>query len=115
MALVRFHGDVVHADPIRQTSAGDWEMRSRQHTGRLSVGTTFMARQDEILEMAAAEMPGSVAQLEAGIQQAALDNTVGLKELDAAMAEERKTLPTPAELIAKYREAEAKKQPERPF
>lgn len=85
MARVRWHGHEFTADPIRQLPNGDWLMKTKGHGPRFTFGTEVMVKPDEIVEMAAAETPPSD----------------GLAELEAAMAEERKTLTPVAELLAK--------------
>lgn len=85
MARVRWFGTEFIADPIEERPDGSWLMRSREHTGRLSVGTEFVAKPKEIIEMAAAEIPPPA---------------ISMAALEAAMAEERKLLPSPQSLIA---------------
>ena len=92
MAQVKIFGALVNADPVEELANGDWKMRSRAHTPRLAPGTIFIAKKAEIVEMAAAEMAPDT-------------NSPGLAALEAGMAEERKTLPTPQELIAQVRAA----------
>lgn len=87
MARIRWHNQEFTADPIRQLPNGNWLMRSKQHGARFTVGSEIEVKQSEVMEMAAAEMPPSEAE--------------SMAALELAMAEERKTLPTPAELIAK--------------
>lgn len=82
MAIVRFDEERVRADPIRKQGNG-WLMKSLQHAGRLSVGTEFFVFDDDIITMV---------------------DTVGRPDhgratLEAAMAAERETLPTPAQVI----------------
>jgi hypothetical protein len=123
MALVKMGGHTFRADPVEQTKAGDWLMRSQEHTGRLSIGSLVLITPGEVVEMFAWEIPGSVEQLEHGIGQevAKLDPKAGLPQLEKALAEELKTLRPAAEILAEHRanlaaeKAEATKQPERPF
>ena len=106
MAVVRLFGATFNADVIKDNGDGTWTMRSRAHTGRTSPGTLFTAKHSEIIEMAAAEQP-AVPNSPVGTPistvaiQAKIDT--GLAALEAGMAAERKTLPTPAELIAAIR------------
>lgn len=92
MARVKFGGIELNAEPIRQIDTDTWEMRAMQHTGRTAPGTiiTVSVSKNEILSMAAAEMPPSA------VVQSATDLEVG-------MAKERETLPSPAALIAQAR------------
>ena len=87
MARIRWREGDFTADPVRELPDGSWEMIARTHSARTVPGTPVIVTKGEILEMAAAEQPG-----EASTSQAALE---------AAMAEERKTLPSVAELLAK--------------
>lgn len=87
MALIRWQGFEFHAEPIKQLPNGNYVMRAMQHGPRFVPGTEVEVTQHEIIEMASAETPPTHAE--------------GLAALEAAMAEERKTVPTPAELIAK--------------
>lgn len=86
MALVRWHGTEFTAEPIRQFDNGDWLMVAKQHGPRFSVGSEIRVKQSEIVEMASAETPMTEAE--------------SLAKLEASMAEERKLLPSPQELIA---------------
>jgi len=116
MARVRFAGITLTADPVEQKANGKWLMRARSHTGRTSPGTMIEVEQGEILEMAAAEMPG-YAPLPEDLHLGPIPaDKIGLAELEKAMAEERKTLPSPAELIALHQKniVEGKTPPGRP-
>jgi hypothetical protein len=90
MARVNLFGQEFRAEPIECHQGGSWTMRALEHTPRTYPGKIITVRQSEIIEMAAAEAPD-------------VSHETGLAELDAAMAEERKTLPTYADLIAKAR------------
>jgi predicted transcriptional regulator len=57
MACVQVAGTTVYADPIEQLENGDWLMRSRGHGPRFEHGTMIRVKPNEIIEMAAAEMP----------------------------------------------------------
>lgn len=94
MARVVWHGREFLAKPISQNPDGSWLMESMQHTARLAVGTRFIAQPGEVVEgsMPAAGQPDTTA--------APADN--GQAALDAAMAAERKTLASPADLIAQF-------------
>jgi hypothetical protein len=103
MARVRLFGTIFNADPIEELPNGDWRMRARSHTGRTAPGTEFVAKQSEIVEMAAAEKPADGA-----------DHADGLGTLETGMAEERKTLPTVQDLIAKARKDGTVRNPKPP-
>jgi hypothetical protein len=81
MARVRLFGTEFNADPLYEMPGG-WMMRSRAHTPRCSRGTAIFVSHAEIVEMWAAEQPPA-------------DN------VNAAMAKERESLPSFAELDAK--------------
>jgi hypothetical protein len=116
MARVRLAGITLTADPVEQKPNGKWMMRARSHTGRTSPGTMIEIDQSDIIEMAAAEMPGYAPMPNDLTIGPIPEDRVGMAELEKAMAEERKTLPTPAELIALHRKntAEGKTPPGRP-
>lgn len=86
MAIVRFDGERVRAEPIRKQGTG-WIMRSLQYAARLVPGTEFFVFADDVITMTPPDdgRPGAVADSRSNI--------------DAAMAKERETLPTPAEVI----------------
>lgn len=87
MAIVKFDGQQVQCKPVRQVNGStDWIMSSLQHTARLTYGTYFRVTADEIVKIDEHEVgvPGS---------------RMGMAELEAAMAAERETLPTPAQVI----------------
>jgi hypothetical protein len=87
VATIQWRGTNISATPIKQLENGDWLMRANQHGSRFAVGSQLRVQQNEIVEMAAAEMPPSaVAESAAALTQ--------------AMAEERKTLPTVQEVLA---------------
>lgn len=94
MARVQWHGTDFYAEPLEELPGGKWKMRAKSHHPRCSPGTVIIVAQDEILEMAAAEAPPTAESSAA---------------LEAAMAEERKMLPTFAEIHA--RNQAAKGQP----
>lgn len=88
MAIVRFDGERVRADPIRKVDAKGWLMKSLQHACRLTVGTEFFVADDDIISM------GPI------IAQATIGRPDhGLATLEAALLKERETLPTPAQVI----------------
>lgn len=87
MARVRMFGSEFTAEVLKDNGDGTFLMKAKQHTSRTTVGTEFSAKREEIIEMAAAEMPAND----------------GSAALDTAMAEERKTLTPPAEVIAAHR------------
>lgn len=85
MARVRVFGQTFSATPVRRLPDGSWIMTANEHAARCVPGAEIKVAAAEIIEMAAAETPDPAA------SQAALD---------AAMAEERKTLTPVAELLA---------------
>lgn len=87
MAIVRFDGERVRADPVRKTGTG-WIMNSLQHASRLTVGTEFSVPDDDVISMGPSEQPVTIGRPDHG-----------LAVLEAAMAKERETLPTPAQVI----------------
>lgn len=103
MARIHWQGHEFTADPVRQLSNGNWIMRAKQHGPRFTVGTEIEVTAKEIIEMAAAEKPpdGGLTDEDRDNIGAAIRARSSMSALDLAMAEERKTLPTPAELIAK--------------
>lgn len=84
MAIVRFDGERVRCTPVRQEGSC-WAMKSLQHAGRLIPGTEFFILDGEVISMGPEE------------QSIAIDHS--LANLEAAMAKERETLPTPAQII----------------
>lgn len=84
MALIRWHGTIYSAAPVKQLPNGDWLMTANEHGPRFTVGTTIQVKQDDIENMDAAEMP---------------DQFGSLAALEKALAEERKTLPSVRELL----------------
>lgn len=114
MARVRMFGTEFTAEVLKDNGDGTFLMKAKQHTARTAVGTQFTATRKEITEMAAAEMPGtdrikSLPGIDTMWVDAPDGGTVavsgdsGQSALDAAMADERKTIATPAEIIAAYR------------
>lgn len=85
MASIRWGGSVYSAEPIEQLPNGNWRMKALEHGPRFSVGTILEMKQNEIIEIAAAEMPP--------------DPAASAAALERAMAEERKTLPSVGELL----------------
>lgn len=88
MAIVRFDGERVRADPIRKVEAKGWIMKSLQHASRLTVGTEFSVPDDDVISMGPSEQPVTIGRPDHG-----------LAVLESAMAKERETLPTPAQVI----------------
>lgn len=86
MARIRWQGQEFRAEPVRQLPNGNWIMRAQSHGARFGIGTEIEVTPGEVLEMAAAESPA--------------DPTAGLSQLEAAMATERETLPSPQQIIA---------------
>lgn len=93
MARIQWHGSTYNAEPVKPLEGGDWLMTMLEHGPRFAIGTLVRVKQSEIIEMAAAEMPATPAQSAASLQQ--------------AMDEERKTLPTVEQLIARRNEPSA--------
>jgi hypothetical protein len=96
MALIRWLGQVFAADLVRDNGDGTWEAVSRAHTARTDPGTTITVSQSEILDpiptLMTATSPPSASSAAAS-----------LSDLQAQMAKERETLPSPADLIAQHR------------
>lgn len=95
MARVRVFGQSFNATPVigsdgnpKMTPDGNWIMTAHAHTARCVPGSEIEVHPDEVIEMAAAETP----ETEVADSQA---------QLEAAMAEERKTLTPVAELLKK--------------
>lgn len=86
MARVRWDGKVFNAEPVRQMANGNWIMRAQAHGARYSVGTEIEVTPGEIVEMST---DTQVVSAQAGIA-----------DLEAAMAAERETLPSPQSVIA---------------
>jgi len=97
MARIRWYGQEFTAEPIKQLPNGNWLMRSKEHGARFVPGTEIEVRQSEIIEMAAAEKP--------------TDPKASLGMLEAAMAEERKTLTPVTELLAQAPKTVREPQP----
>jgi len=89
MARIRWHGAEYTATPVRQLPNGTWIMQVHQHGPRFTAGSEIAVKPNEILEMAAAETP---------------DAGDSAKALEAAMAAERKAMPSVESLIAKAKE-----------
>jgi hypothetical protein len=106
MATVKMFGQQFAVDLVQKLgldSKGQqlWKAVSRAHTGRTVPGTTITVNQSEILQADQDELNGSVASRCA--PPSSSEVTASQAALEVAMAEERKTLPTPAELIAQHR------------
>jgi hypothetical protein len=95
-------GTEFAADLIEDLGNGLWKAVARTHTGRTVPGTQITVKQSEILEASAAEMPSENSAPASA--PGSLANSDGLTDLNAAMETERKTLPSPADLIAQHRE-----------
>lgn len=93
MARVTWNGETFTAKPISQNADGTWLMEAEQHTARTVPGTHITVQAKEIV---AGSMDTTA--------QPAND---GQAQLEAAMAEERKTLPDPAALIKQAQAANA--------
>lgn len=96
MARVRWFGTEFFATPIRQLPNGDWLMRSAEHGARFSTGTELLVRQNEIVELAAAELPPEETAKKSA------------EPLQAAMDAEREQLPSVQSLV------EASRRPRTP-
>lgn len=112
MAIVKIFGQEIAAEPVEQTAAGDFLMRARHHGPRTAPGTLILVKPSEVIEMAAAEMPGN-----APIPADLVDHGGSLDAMEKAMAEELKNHPSPADLIAQHQEdsREGKTMPDRPI
>lgn len=109
MARIKAFGAEFTADLIENLGNGLWKAVARSHTGRTAPGTTITVKQSEILEASADEMPadptGQIpASPSAPASPSSSATSTGLAELETAMAKERETLPSPADLIAQHRE-----------
>jgi hypothetical protein len=109
MARVRIFGSIFPAKVLKDNGDGTYQMEAKQASARTAVGTVFTATAAEVVEMAAAEIPPSGAVAQPGSAVAAATpapapSNDGAGALEAAMAEERKTLPTPADLLAAFRQ-----------
>lgn len=82
MAKVQWGGHTFNAEPIEDLGNGKWSMRALQSGPRTAKGTIITVAQNEIVEMASAETPPPY-------------------DLELAMAKERETLPTFAEIHAR--------------
>lgn len=91
MARIRWHGAEYTAVPVSQIDDKTWLMSMTQHGPRFTPGTEVHVKVSEIIEMAAAETPGD------------FETFLAASDLEADMAEERKTLPTVHELLGKAR------------
>lgn len=89
MARIRWDGKVFNAEPVRQLANGNWIMRAQAHGARYSVGTEIEVAPGEIVEMA-----------EPMRETTDVAHPTGLADLEAAMATERETLPSPQSVIA---------------
>jgi hypothetical protein len=101
MATVRFDNREIDCIPLRRNDDGSVVMISNQHAARLTVGTEFLAKPSEIVAMDESELSSPVMPKPSPKSWASLE---------AAMAEERKTLPSPVDIIAKL---QAEKVPQR--
>jgi hypothetical protein len=109
MARVRIFGSIFPAKVLKDNGDGTYQMEAKQASARTAVGTVFTATAAEVVEMAAAEIPpsGAVAQPDSAVAAASptpAASSDGTGALEAAMAEERKTLPTPADILAAFRQ-----------
>lgn len=108
MATVKMFGTSFQADLLEHAgTAADgtvlYNAVARSHTGRTAPGTPITVRADEIIKATPAEIPqpGQPTISPAVSSPTSADTAA----LEAAMAKERETLPSPASLIA---EASAK-------
>lgn len=93
MAQVRWQGQSFAAKPIKQLPNGNWLMEAQEHGARFTIGTQIEVKAAEVESMDAA----------------APDAAVSAAQLETAMAEERKALPSFRELMLK---AAAKPKPQ---
>lgn len=102
MATVKLFGKTFSAKPLQALPDGSFLMTANVHTLRTVPGQPFVVAKNEVVEMAAAEMPptDAPAQIEAPIGLA-----TGLAEIEAGMAAERAALPSFAEITEKNRAA----------
>lgn len=109
MAIVRMFGQQFAVDLVQKLGLDAkgkqlWKAVSRAHTGRTVPGTTITVSQSEIVEMAAAEMPPDNGSEVSVSSPPSLQHTAASQAaLEAGMAAERESLPTPADLIAQHR------------
>lgn len=89
MAKISWNGTPYTAEPVEELANGDWHMRMQQHGPRFTVGTVILVKAKDILELAAAEMPPAPEASVAALQ--------------VAMDADKATRPTPAQLIANWR------------
>jgi hypothetical protein len=89
MALIRAFGQTFLADLVKDLGNGKWQAIARADTGRTAPGTTLIVSQSEIVDAHMDAPPSS---------------SDGPSDLEAAMAKERETLPSPESLIAQHRE-----------
>lgn len=105
MARIRWHGAEYTAEPIRQLPNGNWLMRAKQHGPRFAVGSEIEVKRSEVIEMAAAELPPDDAVVteedKSRLTMVQLTHSLELEAIERGMAEERKALPPPQQLIAK--------------
>ena len=72
-------------------------MKSAQHTARLAVGTEFFVLDDEVISMGPIEQPGMIVSLSKDSSE--FEAYASQQDLEAAMAAERETLPSVAQVI----------------
>lgn len=100
MALVKWNSaKPFGAVPVQQLSNGDWLMRTLESGARFTVGTMIQVKEADIVK-------GTL------YEDTKADPGARAAELEAALAEERKGLPTVAELLAKSKDDKAKAAPE---
>ncbi len=104
MARIRAFGATFHAEPLEDLGNGTYRMCAREHTTRTSPGTIIIVAKAEILEMSAAETPGPGTTVQ---PSAPAPSNAGLATVEAAMAAERKTLPSFAEATRRNTQAKA--------
>ena len=93
MATVRWHGQTFNATSIEQNPDGTWRMIANAHGARFVSGCEITVSPNEIVEMAAAEIPEPT-----------------LDQIEAAMAEERTKIESASSILARYQAAAAEKR-----
>lgn len=89
MARIRWEGkQEIWATPIKLLPSGNWLMKAHSHGDRFTAGSEIIVTPDQILNMDAV--------------RPVLDDqaAASLAQLEAAMATERETLPSPQSVIA---------------
>jgi hypothetical protein len=91
MAIFSWMGGRYSGKPVRQLDNGNWIFEALQHGPRFAAGTELELKPNEVIEMAAAEMPA----------------TDGMAELQKGLEAERAAITPVAELLAAAKEQSA--------